>query len=104
MGLIYRNGRPYLYRSIRRGGRVTSEYVGAGATAETIALLEAVEREERDQEREDFRAEARASESVEDPLDDYCAQVEKLASAALFAAGYHRPKRQWRKRRDRIKG
>ena len=28
MGLVYRNGRPYLYRSKRRGGRVTSEYVG----------------------------------------------------------------------------
>ena len=30
MGLVYRNGRPYLYRSVRRGGRVTSEYLASG--------------------------------------------------------------------------
>ncbi len=41
MALVYRNGRPYLYRSVRRGGRVTSEYLGRGIDAQLIAALEA---------------------------------------------------------------
>jgi hypothetical protein len=31
MALVYRNGRAYAYKSIRRGGRITSEYRGSGA-------------------------------------------------------------------------
>ena len=45
MGLVYRNGRPYLYRSVRRGGRVTSEYLGRGIDALLIAALEADDRD-----------------------------------------------------------
>ncbi len=41
MGLVYRNGRPYLYRSVRRDGRVTSEYVAGGEDAFLIGALEA---------------------------------------------------------------
>ena len=51
MGLVYRNGRPYLYRSVRRAGRVSSEYVGRGEDALLIAALETIERDERDFER-----------------------------------------------------
>ena len=40
MALVHRNGRPYLYRSVRRGGRVTSEYMGGGIDAQLIAALE----------------------------------------------------------------
>ena len=50
MGLVYRNGRPYLYRSVRRGGRVTSEYVASGIDALLIDRLEGVERDKRDYE------------------------------------------------------
>src|SRR5262249_1606950 len=37
MALVYRNGRPYLYRSVRRDGRVTSEYRGSGEVAELMS-------------------------------------------------------------------
>jgi hypothetical protein len=33
-------------------------------------------------------------------LIDFCHWVEDLARAALYAAGYHRPKREWRRRRE----
>src|SRR5437899_3277795 len=101
MALIYRNGRPYLYRSIRRGEQVTSEYVASGESATFFALLDAGRREEREGERQEFQAERDAAEAVEGDLADYFSRVEDLARSALYAAGYHRPKREWRRRRER---
>jgi hypothetical protein len=66
-----------------------------------FALLDAEECEERALEREKSQAERDAIEAVERPLADYCEWVENLARSALYAAGYHRPKREWRKRRER---
>ena len=51
MATIYRNGRAYRYKSIRRDGRVTSEYGGSGEFAALMAEIDAHERDERDQER-----------------------------------------------------
>ena len=39
MALVYRNGRPYLYRSIRQRGRVTSQYLAGGEDAFRIDAL-----------------------------------------------------------------
>jgi hypothetical protein len=75
--------------------------VASGESALFIALLEAEECEERAQEREKSKAERDVIEAVERPLADYFERVEDLARAALYAAGYHRPKREWRKRRER---
>jgi hypothetical protein len=33
MAIVYRNGRPYCYRSERRGDRVASTYMGSGEDA-----------------------------------------------------------------------
>ncbi len=101
MALVYRNGLPRLQRSIRRGGRVTTEYRASGDFAVLFALMDAEERAERDAQREEIRAEREALVTVERALDDYFEQVENLARAALYAAGFHRPKREWRKRRER---
>jgi hypothetical protein len=101
MALVYRNGRPRLQRSIRRGGRVTTEYRGSGEFAVLFALMDAEERAERDAERDEIRVESEALDTVERALDVYFEQVEDFARAALYAAGYHRPKREWRKRRER---
>lgn len=51
MALVDRDGRPYLYRSVRRNGRVTSEYRASGEAAVLIHALEAVAREEREYRR-----------------------------------------------------
>jgi hypothetical protein len=100
MALVYRNGRPYLYRSVRRDGRVTSEYVACGAAAlllaqgdrlihdmKTIALPEdPEERQQRDE--------------LERALDTLAADARARAHAALIEAGYHQHKRgEWRRRR-----
>ena len=104
MALVFRNGRPRLQRSVRRGGRVTTEYVASGESALLIARLEALERDERDSERSEFEAEREALDAAERALNGYFDRVEDLARSALYAAGYHRPKREWRKRRERRQG
>ncbi len=103
MALSYRGPRPYYRRSVRRGGRVTSEYLGAGEAAVLMAQLDAAERDRRAAEAADRRAEARRLEEAELPLAVLCEWADRLARAALYAAGYHLHKRQWRKRRPMAK-
>src|SRR3954468_16666725 len=101
MALVYRNGRARLQRSVRRGGRVTTEYRASGDAALLIARLETLERDERTMQRFEVEAELEALAIVEEPLNDYFDRVEDLARSALYAAGYHRPKREWRRCRGR---
>src|SRR5262245_48324919 len=94
MHLVYRNGRPYLYRSVRRNGRVTSEYIISGEPAVSLARRYA-------QERDADAARFDADRALEAELEDYCARVEELARATLYANGYHQHHRQWRRRHVR---
>src|SRR5262245_31403762 len=99
MALVYKNGRPYLYRSVRRGGRVTSECVGCGFDAQIIAALEDMERDERRCDLERIRQEREAFDAVERALDELAERARALAHDTLAAAGYHRHRGQWRKHR-----
>ena len=100
MGLVYRNGRPYLYRSVRRGGKVTSEYVASGEAALLIHRMETVERDKRDDETWRRRNECGELEEVERGLNDLCKRAQMLAAEALTAAGFHQHHRgEWRMRR-----
>jgi hypothetical protein len=100
MGLVYRDGRPYLYRSVRRAGRVTSEYVASGIDAQPIAALEADDRDNRRCDLEKVRAERRELDALERALDEIAERARDRARDALTAAGYHQHHRcEWRKRR-----
>ena len=100
MVLVFRNGRPYLYRSVRRGGRVTSEYMGSGIDAQLIAALEADEEQWKGFDREKARNERKEADDLERALDELVERARDLARDALTAAGYHQHKRgEWRKRR-----
>jgi hypothetical protein len=100
MGLIHRDGRPYLYKSIRKNGRVTSEYRASGAAAVLIDRMEAIERDEADYQRWSGGEENRRLEDLEKELDDLADRARRLAHEALEAAGYHRHHRgEWRRRR-----
>jgi hypothetical protein len=99
MALVRRGGKVYLYRSIRRGGRVTSEYVASGPMAELIA-----EKDRRVRALGRLSApvdarERRRWEELDRALDALVADARGLAHAALTEAGFHEHKRQWRKRR-----
>ena len=100
MALVYRNGRPYLYRSKRRGGRVTSEYVGSGETARLIGAMEAMEAVEREDARSLDSDERKQVDDLEKALDELVGYGRKIAHEALTAAGFHRHHRgDWRRRR-----
>jgi hypothetical protein len=102
MAMIYRDGRPYLYKSVRRDGRVTSEYVTSGAAAVLIDRLETIDKDKRDYERWHAKQEGEASDALERDLDVLCKQARELAEAALNEAGYHKHHRgEWRKSRAR---
>ena len=118
MALIRRGGKSYWYRSVRKGGKVTSEYVAAGDRALKLAGI--VEESRRDllglwldghAEIEFLEAEGRARdeaekadrermEAEERAISGWFDRVEDIARAALEAAGFHRHKRgEWRRRR-----
>ena len=86
---------------MRRGGRVTSEYVASGMDALLIAALEA----DRPGRADDatwsrIRSERKELDDLERALDELAEQARDLARDALSAAGYHQHHRgEWRKRR-----
>ena len=92
---------PYYYRARKIGGQVVSQYIGRGEIGVLIAIGDALEREEREQEREAFRAWKQDLASLDEPLEELNSLVDKLAHAALLAAGFHQHRRgEWRRRRN----
>jgi hypothetical protein len=95
-----KNGR-YYTRSRRVNGRVVREYVGGGAVGQLAASLDTVERDRRQAEVMNGRAEREAVAALDGPLDDLNELADLLAAAALVAAGFRQHNRgEWRKRRD----
>ncbi len=99
MAMEERNGRTYYYRKTRVGGRVRSVYAGSGDLATLWALMDAEKREERQAEREARKAEEDREREEERTVSDWFDGIEAAADAAMFAAGFHRHKAQWRRRR-----
>ena len=92
------NGR-YYYRKTRRGGRVRSEYLGAGLVAELLAEADDLSRQRRQLEDEARRAEVDAERRTAAALAEVDRMVQTMTAAALIAAGYHTHRRQWRRQR-----
>jgi len=101
-----RGGR-YYTRSRRspKDGRVLREYVGTGPFAEIVAEADRTKREiakaEREQEEAQHRRELERLEALAAPVLELDRAAEILVRAHLIAAGYHRHKREWRRRRGR---
>src|SRR5258706_574777 len=98
MATVYRNGHSHAYKSIRRGGKVTSEYRGAGVLAELRAEVDAAERARREASRDADRAWRGALEAAEQEVVAMFEQVESVTAEAVAAAGYYRHHRgEWRR-------
>ena len=81
----------YYYRVHRQHGRIIREYFGRGPAAVAAA--------EEDAKR---RAERAADTMLREQIAGVGDEADALVSAALLAAGFHRPQRKpWRKRRSR---
>lgn len=90
----------YYYRRKRQGDKVISEYVGAGAEAELIALLDEHEREQARAKREAFRRKVTADRGQQKEIDAVGQVASDIVAAVMLVAGYHRHKRQWRRDRN----
>jgi hypothetical protein len=103
MGWKLINGREFYYRCEREGGRVTTTYLGGGTLGQLAELLDAEERAERAAEREAARIEQEEADAEERAIAEWFDSVQAVADAAMMAAGYHKHRGQWRrKRRKRI--
>ena len=90
------NGR-YYYRKVREGGRVRSEYGGAGVVAEAMAEIDDIGRETAAQERAAWAATVQAERRRGAALAEAEAVARALTTAVLIAEGYHTHRRQWRR-------
>jgi len=99
MGWETRGHGRYYYRKSRRGGRVRSEYIGAGWIADMAADADELARQRQALE----AAALRALVDHDAPHVAALAQVDDaighMTTAALIAAGYHTHRRQWRRQR-----
>lgn len=96
MAICQRGKKLYLYRSVRRSGRVTSEYFGRGALAEVEAGL-AEDRRFRRQMRAWYRQQVQTAGRL---TRAFRQAVQQFTDATLYAHGLHRPNGgPWRKRR-----
>jgi hypothetical protein len=93
------NGR-YYFRYRKVDGRVTRQYLGAGAVAEVAAAADALRRADRRAASEARRAEQDRWREALAPLLELSRVADLMARAALLAGGYHRHARTWRKRRN----
>jgi hypothetical protein len=99
MGWKWINGRRYYYRSEREGGRVKSVYFGAGEDGRLMDQLAAFEKLERAADREQVREEREEADAEERSVSGWFDDVQAVADAAMVAAGFHKHKGQWRRKR-----
>ncbi len=104
MALVKRNGRTYVYHSVRNGDKVTSRYGGFGENAEwfegvekQVRILASLKRAKRAATEAKVR---RRLERREKQVAETFNAVEETLEALLIAAGFHRPNRgPWRRKR-----
>lgn len=96
--MAWENG--YYVRKRRRGGTVTTEYIGAGPVAELIAQLDTIERQTRQEAREAVKRMMAEQDAIDAEIDAVGAELGAVVDAVLLVNGYRQHKRQWRKQRD----
>ena len=62
-------------------------------------MMDAEERAEREAEREAVRAEREEADAEEQVVSEWFDGVQAVADAAMIAAGFHKHKGQWRRKR-----
>ena len=101
MGWEKRGNGWYYYRKRRAGRQVLSEYVGGGKRGEIAASLDAATREAREAHEERQRKERQTIIKIEEAGSAVGEAIRDVATAWLVAAGYHKHKGEWRRRRGR---
>jgi hypothetical protein len=97
MGWVTRGSRSYYFRSRWRDGRVETE-VFSGLRAKLEAKADEEARDARRREAEEFAKE----DELDAEIDRLFGKIEEITAERLHAAGYHRHKREWRRRRGGV--
>jgi hypothetical protein len=95
----------YYYRSVRRNGRVTKDYLGTGPLAELSAVEDAERRAQRHAKAESWCQEQAALDALDRQIDAWWDMSTVLLKATLYTEGYYQHDRgAWRKRPYRGRG
>jgi len=94
-----RRERSYYYLKMREGARVRSVYVGRGDLAQTCAETAEDCRQEQECLRAHKRQARQAEADIDRQLKDAEAMLATVVNTTLCAAGYHKHKGQWRRKR-----
>ena len=89
----------YYTRSRKVNGRVVREYVGRGPVAELVAQMDTLERQQREVERAAWLVKRAELDALDAGVATLIDLTDLAAAAALLAAGYHKHKGQWRRKR-----
>jgi hypothetical protein len=97
-----RGGNLYYYQGEREDGRVRKKYIGpSGAEiAELIAHADETMQRSRAERRRRARAEVEEAEGLATMAEEAEVATEVLALSEMLAAGYHKRKGEWRRKRD----
>ena len=97
-----RGGNLYYYQGEREDGRVRKKYIGpSGAEiAELIAHADETMQRSRAERRRRVRAEIEEAEGLATMAEGAEVATEVLALSQMLAAGYHKRKGEWRRKRD----
>ena len=92
----------YYYQGEREDGRVRKKYIGprGAEIAELIAHADETIRRSRAERRERMRAEVEEAEGLATMAAEAEGAAEVLARSEMLAAGYHKRKGEWRRKRD----
>jgi hypothetical protein len=89
----------YYYRSVRRNGHVTKDYMGTGPLAEICAAEDAERQAQRQAEAEAQHQEQAARDALDRQIDAWWDMSTVLLKATLYTEGYYQHDRgAWRKR------
>jgi hypothetical protein len=100
MGWKRINGNYYYYQSRRVGNRVLTDYQGSGLDAELKAQLDQEEIEIRNTYRKEWQTQVEQFRQQDQEINKTMMFVEVLTGALLVMSGYHKYKRQWRRKRN----
>lgn len=99
MGWEDRDGRQYYYRKRRQGKQVVSEYVGSGLVGDLAAISDHEEKFKTDVQSAQLHVQKAEFASLAGEIRQAEEYTKAFTRAVLLLAGYHAPRRQWRKRR-----
>jgi hypothetical protein len=95
--VAWKNG--FYYRSRRQGNKVVSEYVGGGYVGLLMEQLDQDERYKAEIKRNAWQTAQAEQAAIDAQIDAVGAAVAALVDAQLLSNGYHKHKREWRRKR-----